>query len=206
MKKILLIVLLLSISCALVSACNDQKERSFSESLPTVTTTTTNNAGANEGPLQENSVSYSIYQISNGVQTDFDIAINQNPIDAAFVEADTQTLQLQYIEAWKAEYYASCQKYTVVLTETQSASFDELQLTWEETMLAQFALENEVIKSHHINDLLGTAYNSLYLSAICSAYREQTIHIKYLHYLKEISLGYTQTLSSLEFVYNDLLF
>ena len=175
----------------LFSACVAPQQPSQAPETDAKTTVTT---------LPTQIPSYSKYQISDGQATEFDRVINDNPIDKAYQGKEENDQLLSYVDAWKAEYRSSCEKYTAALPQEQQADYEQLQSAWEDNMLAKFALENQIIKYNSIDALLGSAYDSLYLSAICSAYREQAIHVKYLHYLLEVSKK-AEEYQSLTFVF-----
>ena len=141
--------------------------------------------------ISENINNYNIYSLEN-VEI-FNNYMNDNAVDAAYSEdasnisttADSAALEKKYLNIWKDELLFALTNLSNDLKKEDKEKLESLQNEWEKTIINNFEFEQNELLSDSYGVELGSFFNVMKVSAYKDAYKQRTMHIKYLHYLLE---------------------
>lgn len=136
---------------------------------------------------------YEIYELNGNSSGEFDIMVNNNPIDEQ-MNKDLQDKNLDgtyeaqafydyYCEKWKNELNYSLNNLNTYMSNEQVSEIEKAQSEWEQSLKANYDIDLAILQENNVN--LGTQVVSSRLIAITNEYRERTFHIKYMTMLVE---------------------
>lgn len=138
-------------------------------------------------PLEQ----FDIYELGTETYDSvFNAAMAGNPIDSAYLAEmslaintdDMVAVQEKYIDLWQAELERSTDAYTAQLSPEDTQTFLAAQALYLQALEVNYAYESNAVLN---TPSMGSAARFLLPSAMRTALRERTIHVKYLHYLLE---------------------
>lgn len=144
---------------------------------------------------------YDIYEIGiANNESVFNIAIDGNPLDAAYLQelttanttAEMIAVEEKYISLWQEELDFAVAAYCAVLTQDDAQAFCEVQEMFTRYETAVYSYDSDLVLNHKYDIQVGSQAHQLLLSEKRETIRQRAIHIKYLHYLLECAAGATE--------------
>lgn len=137
---------------------------------------------------------YSVYEVYNGnAQSDFDCALEANPLDTDLRQAlqttdlsgtrEQQIFWNRYLVLWQEELEHSTANLKQYLTVAQCKEFEAAQADWQQNMEANATFDRGLIEENSVG--LGTQYVASALISTIDSYRSRVFHIKYMTMLLE---------------------
>lgn len=161
-------------------------------------------------PISE-SYNSSLILYDNHLYPDFFLEyMENNNIDGDFFElynnwdnvSEQDKIILDYIDSWKNEMDYSINNLKTIFNENELQNLIEMQNQWESITLELFELQYNKLKEMHT----GSSNERLYFLELAQAYRERTIDIKFMLFLKETESDlreYSDKLDSIRFLYDE---
>ena len=187
MKKTLVFILLFIFALTIVSCSQILKNKTTLDIV-------SNDSSVNESQINDPYkyfTTLNIYEIWDGEPSEFDIAMENNPIDKkmnddselALTTGDLQELFAKYLKIWETELKFSIKNLKKYCSKNDSLKLDQSQKAWEINFNAVNEFDHDFIYQNNI--ALGTQYNWNSIYCKIEQYRQRVFHIKYMTYLAE---------------------
>ena len=196
MKKLLCLGLVL----IMVSGCDSSHNiHNQTSSKITISTNSTIENG-NKLPLEN----FDIYTIGS---MEFSEWAENNAIDVCYLNnypstgntGDMMEYESEYASIWKNEMDFSTNSFCSALKDEDKVKFNKLQNDWYNAVIANLQFEQQIF-SYDYDISLGSSQLFTNRSAYRSAFRNRTLHIKYLHYVLETQKAYGKDISQCDSV------
>lgn len=134
------------------------------------------------------SYDYNVYIPEEDIE--FIAFIDNNPIDRAYGEdfpdngniSEMAKTERLYAEIWEKEMSSSLAAICDVVSEDDAKTLIDLQNGWQLSVIGTIDFEQNILLTEKYGISMGSMYSYSSSSAYLRAYKERTIHLKYLHY------------------------